>query len=164
MEKDQNVGITMEQVFALIGKMDENNQKNMMAAIAEIKKPTPLEQEKLDKENAKIKKMQESRLAQAMAEEKGRKMRMASCSHQTVHQGTGVVKHAWRAQVHTPHGEKPYFIPTCQISQCQIRDEKGELIKFYATPDMLTQGVNLDQYQGLDLERLKAWAKQSNAA
>ena len=163
-ETVEQPGITMADVLTLIGQMNEQNQTNMIAAIAEMKKPTAAEQAKLDKEEAKIKAQQESRLKLAMADEQRRPLNMSGCTHSTVHAGTGVTKHAWRAQVHTPHGEKPYFIPTCIINQCQLKDKDGRLIKFYATPEMLTQGVNLDAYQGLDVERLKAWAAQSQVA
>jgi len=154
--ENPNVGLNMEQVFALIGKMNEDNQKNLLTAISELRKPTPREQEKLDKEEAKIKAQQEGRLKLAMAEEQRRKNNALGCRHATVHPGTGVVKHAWRAQVHTPHGEKAFFVPTCQICWTQTP-------KILATPDMLTQGVNLDQYTTIDYEVLKKWADQSQA-
>lgn len=147
----------MEQVFQLIAQMNEQNQSNLLSAIQEMKKPTALEQEKLDKEAAKVKQQQESRLKLAKAEE-DRKLNAARfCSHATTHPGTGVVKHAWRAQIHAPHGEKPYFKPTCQICWTQLP-------KILATPDMLTNGVNLDQYTGLDVDRLKLWAVQAQEA
>jgi hypothetical protein len=157
MPEARPVGITMEDVFNLIGKMDENNQKNLMAAIAEMKKPTAVEQEKLDKEAAKVKNQQEMRLKLAKAESDRKIMNARACGHVTVHQGTGVVKHAWRAQVHTPHGEKPFFVPTCQICWTQTP-------KILASPDMLTNGVNLDQYSQIDFDILKNWAKQAEAA
>jgi hypothetical protein len=152
-------GVTMEQVFQLIGRMDENNQKNMLLAIAEMKKPSAIEQEKLDKEAAKLKTMQENRLKMAQAQERAKELSMAGCRHATINPATGVAKHAWRAQVHTPKDEKPYFVPICLINQCQIKDEHGNALRILATPDMLTQGVNLDQYAGLDLDALKRWAQ-----
>lgn len=152
----ENPGITMEQVFALIAKMDENNQKNMLSAIAEMKKPTAAEQAKLDKEAAKVKGQQEARMKLAQAEEQRKINTMNGCRHATANQATGVIKHAWRAQVHTPHGEKPYFVPTCQICWTQMP-------KILATPDMLTQGVNLDQYLQIDVEVLRNWAKSQAA-
>jgi hypothetical protein len=156
MEKE-TVGLDMEKVFALIAKMDENNQKNMLAAIAEMKKPTPAEQLKLDKEAEKVRGQQEARLKLAQAEEQRKINNARSCPHATTHQGTGVTKHAWRAQVHTPHGEKPYFVPTCQICFTQVP-------RILATADMLTQGVNLDRYTQIDYEVLKNWAKQALVA
>ena len=155
--ENPNVGVDMKMVFDLISKMNEDNQKNLMSAIAELKKPTPREQEKLDKEEAKVKAQQQARLKLAMAEEQRKKNNILGCRHATVHPGTGVVKHAWRAQVHTPLGEKPYFVPTCQICWTQAP-------KILATPDMLTQGVNLDQYTTIDYDVLKKWSEQSSAA
>lgn len=150
-------GLDMAQVLQLIAKMDENNQKNMLAAIQEMKKPSEREQKELDAKDARIKQAQEQRLKMARAAEKGRQMQAYGCQHATTHPGTGVTKHAWRAQIHTPAGEKPYFVPTCQ--QCLT-----QLPKILATPEQLTQGINLDQYAGIDKEVLTKWATVMQAA
>src|SRR5689334_403460 len=151
------VGVTMEHIFQLIAKMDENNQKNMLAAIAEMKKPTAVEQEKLDKEAKRIAEQQQARLKLAEAEENRKRLMARGCQHATTHPGTGVTKHAWRAQVHTPANEKPYLVHTCM--QCLTQTPR-----ILATPEMLTQGVNLDQYVGLDFETLKNWAAKTQEA
>jgi len=150
-------GVDMEAIFQIIAKMDENNQKNLMLAIAEMKKPTAAEQKSLDEKDLKTKQHQEARLKMAQAEEQRKSSQMRSCSHSTTHPGTGVTKHSWRAQVHTPLNEKPYFVPTCMQCLCQLP-------KILATTEMLTQGVNLDQYNGIDLNVLKNWAAQTAAA
>jgi hypothetical protein len=152
----ENQGISMEEVFKLIAKMDENQQKNMMAFAAELKKPTAIEQAKLDADQAKLKQKAESAAKLAMAEEKAKDNRRRGCPHGTTHPGTKTFTHQWRAQVHTPDGEKPYFIPTC--THCWT-----QLPKIYATTEQLQNGVNLDQYASIDLEKLETWAKQSQA-
>ena len=154
---DSSPGISMEEVMRLIATMGEQQHTNMLAAIAELKKPSEREQKKIDAEELRLKQQQENRLKLAMAEEERKKNNAAGCSHATFHPGTGVTRHAWRAQVHTPHKEKPYFVPTCQICQTQLP-------KILATTDMLTGGVNLDQYLGIDADRLKKWAEQSQVA
>jgi len=149
-------GIDMEAIFQMIAKMDENNQKNLMLAISEMKKPTTAEQKIIDEKDARTKQHQEARLKMAQAEEQRKASQIRTCAHATTHPGTGVTKHSWRAQVHTPAGEKPYFVPTCQ--QCLT-----QLPKILATTEMLTQGVNLDQYAGIDMNVLKNWAAQTAA-
>lgn len=150
-------GVSMEEVMRLIATMSAEQHKNMLEAIAEMKKPTAREQEKIDKEDAKIRQQQENRIKLAKAEEDRKKNTALGCSHSTFHPGTGVVRSAWRAQVHTPAGEKPYFVPTCIICQTQLP-------KILATNEMLSGGVNLDQYMGLDADKLRKWAEQSQVA
>ena len=154
---EQQPGISMQEVFELISKMDESRHAQMLEFAKELKKPTEREQKKIDEEEKRYQAQQKARLAQAQAEEQRKKMSAERCPHATVHPGTGVVRHAWRAQVHAPAGEKPFFVPTCQICWTQAP-------RILATPDMLTQGVNLDQYTGIDFERLKKWAEQAQAA
>lgn len=154
---NDNPGITMEQVFELISKMNEQNQQNMLTAIAEMKKPSAREQAEIDAKEKRVAEQQKARIQLAQSEERRKELNRLGCPHSTFHPGTGVRKHSWRAQVHTPAGEKPYFKPTC--TQCWTQGPK-----ILATPDMLTNGVNLDQYADIDLARLEAWAKQVNTA
>lgn len=150
-------GVSMKDIFDIIAQMDANNQKNILLAIQEMKKPTEAEQKKMDEEAVKLKQKQEARLKLAKAEEDRKINQARSCPHATVHPGTGVVKHAWRAQVHTPDGQPAYFVPTCM--QCWTQGPK-----ILATMDQVKNGVNLDQYVGIDIDRLKLWAKQMTAA
>lgn len=150
------VGVSMEEVFKLISKMDASRHEQMLAFAKELKKPTDREQKKMDDDDKRIEAHQKARIAQATSEQTRKEMAAKYCPHSTTHQGTGVVHHAWRAQVHTPHGEKPYFIPTCSICFTQAP-------KILATTEMLTNGVNLDQYKTIDFDRLKSWAVQAAA-
>lgn len=151
MSETPQTGMNMADVFQIIAKMSEENQKNTLLAIQEMKKPSAEEQVRLDEERARLKQRHESAAKLAMAEEEGKRNRMNSCPHGTYHPGTGAFTHQWRAQVHTPHGEKPYFRPTC--TQCGT-----QLEKILATPEQMQNGVNLDQYKGIDVARLQAWA------
>lgn len=150
-EPTANPGLDMEAILKIVGQMNADNQQNMLAAIAEMKKPTVREQKKLDEEDLKFRQHQQSRIALAHSEENRKEALRRNCAHATTHPGTGVTKHTWRAQVHTPHGVAPYFVPTC--TQCF-----SQLPQILATTEMLTQGVNLDQYAGLNIDVLKNWA------
>lgn len=148
--------VTMKDVVALLAhamaEMEEKSRANTLLAIQEMRKPTEAEQRKLDEDAAKLKQKQAARLQLAKAEEDRKVNRAKHCPHQTVHQGTGMVKHAWRGQIHTPAGEAPYFIPTCM--QCQT-----QLPKIRATLEQIKSGVNLDQYPGLNEDTLRQWSK-----
>lgn len=151
----ENQGVTMEEVFKIISQMNAQNQENLIAAIAELKKPSDREQKKIDEEEKRIVAHQKSRMQIAQAEEQRKENLKRGCPHSTYHPGTGVRKHAWRAQVHTPANEKPFFQPIC--SQCLSLGPK-----ILATSDQLQNGVNLDQYMDIDLSRLEAWAKATH--
>lgn len=150
------VGVSMEEVFKLISQMDQSRHEQMLAFAKELKKPTDREQKKMDEDDKRVAQHQTARLAQAQAEEQRKVMAEKYCPHSTTHPGTGVTKHAWRAQVHAPANHKPFFVPTCQICRTQLP-------KILATTDMLTNGVNLDQYNGIDADRLRLWAQQAAA-
>lgn len=145
--------MAMEDVFKLIAQMSADQQENMMKFAAELKKPTAREQAEIDRKEAEIKRRQEERLKLAKAEEDRKKNMALGCVHATYHPGTGVTRHAWRTQVNSDG----YFRPTCQICQTQLPRIK-------ATPDMLLNGVNLDQYMGLDADKLRKWAEQAEVA
>jgi hypothetical protein len=155
---EQPVGVSMEQIFQMIAKMSTDQQENMMKFAAELKKPSDREQKEIDAKEARIVANQKARIQMAQAEEDRKDNLMRGCAHATYHPGTGVTRHAWRAQVSTPgHGEKPFFQPMCQICHTVLP-------KIIATPDMLTQGVNLDQYMALNADTLKRWSEQMAAA
>lgn len=159
----EGVGVTMEEVMKLVAvlaeKMNEKQHENMMAAIAEMKKPSEREQKELDAKDERIRQAQESRRQIAKAEEERKRLNALGCPHASYNPASGTTRHTWRAQVHTPGRDKegnpikPYFVPTCQMCHTQLP-------KILATTEMLTGGVNLDQYVGLDIDRLKKWAEQ----
>lgn len=160
-------GLDMVAVFELIGKMSAENRETMLQFANEIRKPTPKEvREELENEK-KEERIRANRLVQlenARKQAASEEARATGCSHASYNPATGITKHAWRAQVHTPSSEKPYFVPTCQLCNYQIKSDEGNPVHFPASVDMLTNGVNLDQYVALDLDKLKVWFKQTQAA
>lgn len=148
--------ITPEQMQKMMAGMAEIFGKQMAEAIKEIKKPTEAEQKKLDKEEKELRAKQELRFKMQKAEIDSREARKQNCPHGTAHPGNGSFSHAWRAQVNTPAGEEPYFIPMC--TQCQT-----QLPKILATPDQVRNGVNLNAYPGLTMKGLEQWAASQQA-
>lgn len=153
--ENQNQGFSMEQVMQLIAQNNQQNQQAMMEAIKELKKPSEEDQRKLDEEKQRRMLRAENAVKQAKIAEQQKENIRKGCAHGTYHPGTGAFTHQWRAQIHSPHGEKPYFVPRC--TQC------GTTIngRIYATAEQLQNGVNLDQYKGIDYERLQKWADES---
>lgn len=68
-------------LMAMLEKMNEQNQKNLMSAIAEIKKPTAEEQGKLDKEREKQARMAKSRAEVGKMEKERREAQQRTCRH-----------------------------------------------------------------------------------
>jgi hypothetical protein len=161
MADNKPQGVQMEEVMVaistLIKQMNEDNREAFLSYIKEVKKPSDLDQRKLDLEATKERRRIEESIDQARIEIERRENVKRSCSHTMYHPGTGVERHLWRGQVHAPANEKPYFIPTC--TKCRT-----QLPKILATPEMLTNGVNLDQYIHLNVETLERWAKQAEVA
>lgn len=143
----------MEALKVILSQLNESNREQMMEFAKELRKPTEREQRKLDEEDKRIARAQKERLELAKAQMEAKRLNALGCGHVRTHPGTGVTKHLWRAQVHTPNGKAPYFMPTCQGCQTQI----GPIP---ASPNMLREGVSLDQYPTLTVEALEKWALQ----
>lgn len=153
-------GFTIDQVLELLNHQSEENQKNLLLAIQELKKPTAEEQLKIDKEKAKLKERVLAAAKLAQAQEKAKDNAAKFCPHGTTHSGTKAFTHQWRAQVHTPDGEKPYYIPRCtQCGSTWARWVGASNEKILATSDQLQNGVNMDQWGSEDIRRVFAWAK-----
>lgn len=154
-------GTQMQEILtALAGilkQQSEQQQQQFLEAIRELKKPSPEEQAKLDREKQQTERRVREQVELAKIETERREATKRGCPHSTTHPGTGVVRHTWRAQVHTPAGKAPYFIPTC--SQCLT-----QLDPIPATPEMLTNGVQLDMYRSLDMAQLVKWADANKVA
>lgn len=158
----ENQGFTLDQVLELLNKQKLENQENLLLAIRELKKPSPEEQAKLDKEAAKLKERVLAAAKLAQAQEQGKNNAAKFCPHGTTHNGTKAFTHQWRAQVHTPDGEKPYYTPRC--TQCGTTWDRwvgASNPKILATPDQLQNGVNMDQWGSEDIRRVFEWAKNN---
>lgn len=161
--KESIAGLSAE-AMQLIAAMGEQNKAAMVEFAKEIRKPTPKEEREEEENRKKEERIRQNRLTQlenakkqALAEE----ARLTSCSHAFYNPATKITNHAWGGQVSTPAGQNPYFIPICGICKYQLKDEHGNLLKFPATMDMITGGVNLDQIPYLDVDKLRAWYKQA---
>ena len=158
----ENQGYSLDQVLELLNKVNQAADERMLKAIAEIKKPSPEEQAKLDREHAKARERALSAARLAMAEEQGRDNAAKNCPHGTTHRGTGVMKHQWRAQTCTPYGEKPYYIPRC--TQCGSTWDRVFGLpspKVLANSDQLQSGVNMDQWSMDDIHRMVEWIRRN---
>lgn len=140
-----NQNFTMAQMLEIVAKMG-----------AEMRKPSDREQQKIDKEDAQVRRNQAERAQLAKSEMDRKEARKIGCPHTITHPATKVTWHRWVAQVHTPSHRKPYFTPICQECWTQLPE-------IAATPAMLTDGVQLDKYQSLTRETLENWAKLTPA-
>ena len=153
-EKNESNGITMDQLLTFMSEMNEQNQKNLLAAVAEMKKPSDRDQAKFDKEEEKIKQQHAMRLKIAEAEEERKLANTLGCTHATLNQATGVLKHAWVAKTFTPHKEKPYWRAMCQ--QCLTLGPK-----IPATAEQLQNGMDMHLWPNVSLPQMEIWAKQA---
>jgi len=144
----------VQDVLKLLAERDEAHMKQMMEFAKELRRPTEREQKEIDDKEKRVSQQQQARFKLAQSEVDRKEMQKRSCAHSTTHGGTGVTTHQWRAQVHTPSHCDPYFRPTC--TQCL-----SSLDPIRATTEMITQGVNLDQYKGVNMEVLLKWAGES---
>ena len=153
-------GFSIDQVLELLNHQSVENQKNLLLAIQELKKPSPEEQAKIDREKAKVMERTLAAVKLAKAEETAKENAAKFCPHGTTHNGTKAFTHQWRAQVMTPDGEKPYYIPRCtQCGSTWARWGGAPSEKILATPDQIQNGVNMDQWSSEDIRRVFEWAK-----
>lgn len=155
-------GFSLDQVLELLNKMNQSADERMLNAIAEIRKPSAEEQAKLDKEKAKLKERTLSAAKLAQAEEQAKESSAKYCPHGTTHKGTQVFTHQWRAQVSTPAGEKPYFIPRC--TQCGSTWDRVYNLpspKILASPEQLQGGVSMNEWTMNDITRVVEWVRRN---
>lgn len=153
-------GFTIDQVLELLNHQSEENQRNLLLAIQELKKPSAEEQAKIDREKLKLKERAMAAVKLAKAEEQAKENAAKFCPHGTTHSGTKAFTQQWRAQVMTPDGEKPYYIPRCtQCGSTWARWVGAPSEKILATPDQIQNGVNMDQWSSEDVRRVFEWAK-----
>lgn len=160
--EQQSSGISPEQLTAILDAINNRSDERMVKFAQELKKPSPEEQAKMDKEIAKTKERALSAAKVAMAEEQAKVNAAKMCPHGTTHEGTGVFKHQWRAQVHTPYGEKPYYIPRC--TQCGSTWDRVFGLsspKVVATADQMKEGINMDKWSMDDIRRVAEWLKRN---
>jgi DNA-binding transcriptional MerR regulator len=153
-------GFTIDQVLELLNHQSVENQKHLLLAIQELKKPSPEEQAKIDREHAKLKERAATAVKLAMAEEKAKENAAKYCPHGTTHKGTKIFTHQWRAQIHMPAGEKPYYLPRC--TQCGSTWDRVFGLsspKIIASPEQIGNPIDMDQWSMDDIKRVVEWAR-----
>lgn len=144
---------TKKDVLAILEMQNEQTLKNLMAFVKELKKPTEIEQAKLDADALKLKRQQTQRLELQKAEVIAKENRKKYCPHGTTHPGTHAFHPAWVAQVNSDG----FWRPTCQQCWTQLKPIK-------ATQYELQNGVNLNLYRSLDVATLEKLAEQRASA
>lgn len=140
-------GLKTEDVLRMLAEMQQASDERMMKAIEAIRKPSELEQRKLDKELALDARKLAEKKANAIAMVQAREQRMRGCTHTTYHPLTKMANHTWRGQWHTPPDQKAYFVPTC--TQCQT-----QLPKIYSMTGDVSHAVDLHEVANVDIDRL----------
>lgn len=123
----QEDAVPMSLLETILNKQHEN----MLEFAKEMRKPSELEQRKIDAENAKLMAKAESRRQAATAEMNLREMKRKNCSHSRTDG-----QHSWVGQVNADG----FYRPMCQ--QCNI-----VLPAIKATSQQTTDGVNLHTYK-----------------
>lgn len=145
---------TIDDLMSLLKQINDDNQANMKAMVAEMKKPTAAEQAKLDKEEALLKRKAEIRRAEMINEEKVRLGRQQGCVHKKKARNGAFIS-AWGGQVCSDG----YWYPIC--TQCQ---KVGPEVK--APIEWIRGGVNAGDaenpiFAALDLNTLYEWQKRT---
>lgn len=155
-------GINMDQLTAILKAINEDSDGRMMKFVQELKKPSPEEQAKMDAERAKTRERIKKAADLATAEEHSKENAAKNCPHGTTHEGTQVFTHQWRAQVCTPAGEKPYYIPRC--TQCGSTWDRVYGLsspKVPATADQLQGGVNMNKWTTANIQQMVEWLRRN---
>ena len=155
-------GISPEQLAQILDAINTKADERMIKFAKELKKPSPEEQAKLDRDKAKLAERVLAAAKLAQAEEAGRANAAKFCPHGTTHAGTKAFTHQWRAQVHTPDGEKPYYVPRC--TQCSTTWDRwigAPSPKILANSDQIQNGVNMDQWSSEQVKTVFEWAKRN---
>lgn len=161
MESNQS-GLSGSDLASILEAINARSDERMLKFVEELRRPSPEEQAKLDKERSKAQERALSAAKVAMAEEEGKRNAAKMCPHGTTHEGTGVFKHQFRAQIHTPAGEKPYYVPRC--TQCGSTWDMVYGLsshKVLATQDQMKEGINLDKWSLNDIQRVVEWLKKN---
>jgi len=133
----------METLMQLIDKLDERSNQRLVEAIKELKKPSPEEQEKLDKQRERERQSRVARAKEAVQDEHVRKITQFYCSHIKHAEGVYKQEHAFRGQVNNDN---------CCRAQC-IRCNKL-FPPFKVTEENMKSGMSLQNVKNLTAEAL----------
>jgi len=145
---------TIQDILALMQRMNEDSDNRMMKAISEMKKPTAAEQKKLDDEEKRLARQREIRRSEMIIEEKSRLGAQQACMHKKKSR-TGSFVSAWGGQVNSDG----YWHPVCTVCQ-----KVGPEVK--APQEWLMGGVNAQDADNVIManmteEILLQWQKQT---
>lgn len=132
------------EMMQLIKAMGEQNKEQLIALAAELRKPTELEQKKLDEEKVSQLKRAEMAIAVARAQAEQDAITQSNCTH-TRHDGVS----CFIGQVNSDG----YCIPFC--TRCRLTTSP---IK--ANDQERVNGIQLQQRGGVTRESLENWARQ----
>lgn len=130
-------------MMQLVREMGRQNQEQMLALAAELRKPTELEQKKLDEEKASQLKRVQMAIAVAKAQEDQDAITQAACTHTRT---DGVT--CFYGQVNS----NGHCVPKC--SRCGLQTSP---IK--ATDQERINGIQLQQRGNVTRESLENWAR-----
>jgi len=159
-QSGEQTTVTVDVMLKLVNEMNAASDKRMLDFVRELKKPTAAEQKQMDLDAAKLRQRVENAAKQAMIEEQARDNAAKYCPHGTTHHATRMFTHQFRAQVMTPAGEKPYYIPRC--TQCGSTWDRVYGLpspKLLASQEQLKEGINLHEWSVDDIKRVIEWAK-----
>lgn len=138
---------TNEDLMRLMADMQERSDDRMMKAITELKKPSPHEQAKIDKEIELERRKKVAKIKEAVAYGRTEKESQFNCQH--IKQAEGIMPqgHAFRAQVNSDN----YFRPQC------IRCFKN-FPRIKCTDEQIKSGTALQNVKtGLNAQVLLQW-------
>lgn len=132
------------EAMQLIRELNKQNQENLLALAAEMRKPSELEQKKIDEEKASQLKRSLNAIAAAKASDEEKAIHQASCTHT---RKDGVTR--FMGQVNS----NGYCVPFC--SECRLTTSP-----IRATDQERINGIQLQQRGNVTRESLENWARQ----
>lgn len=147
-DTEKILAMVMEQNRLLIEQMGKQNSDAAIALAAELRKPTELEQKKLDEEKSALVKRAEMAVNAAKAQEKVLKAKQSTCVHRDKN---GIT--TFNGQV-TSDGRWAYICSRCQLPAPRIK----------ATDSERLNGVNIREWENVSYEGLQQLYNQRELA
>jgi hypothetical protein len=136
-------------LVALLSQLGENQKETLIALAAELRKPTEIEQKKLDEEKESIRKRTINAVAAAREGERITLVKQSNCNHMQGNNGKTDGISTFGGQVNS----NGYWVARC--GKCFV-----QTLPIKATTQELQGGVNLRSWQNVSLEGLNRLAIQ----
>lgn len=146
-ESSSEISALKELVLELVTKMGEQNRESQLGLAAELRKPTDMEQKKLDDERESLRKRALMAVAAAKESDRIVKAKQASCPHKD---RNGIT--CFNGQV--SGGRWAVLCNRCQLPAPAIK----------ATHEEQMSGINLRSWENVSYEGLQQLYKQREAA